>query len=239
MCGQQWQDSYITELSERELNEVKKTETHSHRPFRFGDGKVIHSTKKLKIPAKIGNIETDVVPADSPLLLSKASMKRAGTVPDMENDRAVMFNKPVKLDFTSSGHYCVNIMNNKSKSIQCDEQVLTTAENDTLSEKKDEHEKKSCEDEILTISEQMSSATKQRILLKLHKQFGHASADRLQRLLKSSGNNDTDCQNILQKTVSECQRYSKTAPKPAVVLPLASQYNETVAVDLHEQSNTY
>ncbi len=152
MCGQQWLDSYITELSERELNEVKKTETHSHRPFRFGDGKVIHSTKKLKIPAKIGNIETDVVPADSPLLLSKASMKRAGTVLDMENDRAVMFNKPVKLDFTSSGHYCVNIMNNKSKSIQCDEQVLTTAENDTLSEKKDEHEKKSCEDEILTIS---------------------------------------------------------------------------------------
>lgn len=83
----------------------------------------------------------------------------------------------------------------------------------------------------------MSSATKQRILLKLHKQFGHASADRLQRLLKSSGNNDTDCQNILQKIVSECevcQRYRKTSPKPAVGLPLASQYNETVAVDLHE-----
>lgn len=39
--------------------------------------------------------EKDVVPADIPPLLSKASMKRAGTVLDMENDRAVMFNKPV------------------------------------------------------------------------------------------------------------------------------------------------
>ena len=59
------------------------------------------------------HIETEVVPADVPLLLSKASMKRAGTVLDMEHDRAVMFNKPVKLDFTSSGHYCVNIIDNK------------------------------------------------------------------------------------------------------------------------------
>lgn len=124
VCGQQL-DSYITGLSERELNEVKKTETHSHRPFRFGDGKVIYSTKKLKILATTGvtecHIETDVVPADIPLLLSKATMKRAGTVLDMKNDRAVMFNKPVKLDFKSSGHYCVRIVNNKNRRIQYDE----------------------------------------------------------------------------------------------------------------------
>lgn len=83
----------------------------------------------MKIPAKIGetecHIETEtVVPDEISLLLSKASMKRAGTVLDMENDSAVMFNKPVKLDFTSSGHYCVNIVNNKSKNVQCDEQVF-------------------------------------------------------------------------------------------------------------------
>ena len=179
----------------------------------------MYSTKKLKIPAKIGqtncHIETEVVPANIPLLLSKASMKKAGTVLDMENDRAVMFNKPVKLDFTSSGHYCVNIMDNKTKG----------------------HEENQCENEILIISEEMSSAAKRKILLKLHKQFGHASAERLQRLLKSSGNKDTECDNLLEKIVGECeicQRYSKTTPRPAVGLPLASQYNETVAVDLHE-----
>ncbi len=94
-------------------------------------------------------------------------MKRTGTVLDMENDRAVMFNKSVKLDFTSSGHYCVNIMDKDNKNIQVDEQVLattedmsknkhervvTTAEADTLKENED----RQCEDEILTISDEMS-----------------------------------------------------------------------------------
>lgn len=138
-----------------------KTEEPSCIPFRFGDGKVVYSTKKFKIPAKIGqtncHIETGVVSANIPLLLSKASMKRAGTVLDMEKDRAVMFNKPVKHNFTSSGHYCVNIMDNKTKG----------------------HEESQCENEILIILEEMSAAEKRKILLKLHKQFGHASAEKL------------------------------------------------------------
>lgn len=79
---------------------MKKSEIQSHRPFKFGDGKVVYSVKKVKIPAKIGtikcNIETEVVPVNIPLLLSKTSLKRAGTVLDMENDNVVMFNQPVK-----------------------------------------------------------------------------------------------------------------------------------------------
>lgn len=76
------------------MSDLMKTETVSCRPFKFGDGKVIYSSKSLKIPAKLGEtkcyIETEVVPANVPLLLSKTSMKRAGTVLDMENDRAKM-----------------------------------------------------------------------------------------------------------------------------------------------------
>ena len=252
VCGQGWLDGYITKLSQKEKNDLRKNEKHSHRPFKFGDGKVVYSTKNLKIPATIGqtkcHIETEVVPADVPLLLSKASMKRAGTVLDMEHDRAMMFNKPVKLDFTSSGHYCVNLMDNKCENTK-EDHVLTITEDSIPKEKKEEDsipkEKKEgqledenqLENEILIITEEMSTATKQKMLLKLHKQFGHASADKLQKLIKSSGNNDAECVNILQKIVSECeicQRYSKPSPKPAVGLPLASQYNETVAVDLHE-----
>ncbi|KAL2093504.1 hypothetical protein ACEWY4_010816 [Coilia grayii] len=93
------------------------------------------------------------------------------------------------------------------------------------------------DEEILTISEKMNTAEKQKILVKLHRQFGHASADRLLRLLSSSGTKDTECATILHRIVSECetcQRYSKIKPRPAVGLPLASQHNETVAVDLHE-----
>lgn len=241
MCGQEWLDGYITGLSLKEMSDLMKTETVSHRPFKFGDGKVIYFSKSLKIPTKLGEtkcyIETEVVPANVPLLLSKTSMKRAGTVLDMENDRAVMFNKPIKLDFTSSGHYCVNITDNNKDNIQKNDQVLATTENAIPKEKQEKHEQGQCEDEILIISENMSSTSKQRTLLKLHKEFGHASSDKLQRLLKSSGNNDAECIAILQKIISECeicQRYSKPTPKPAVGLPLASEYNETVAVDLHE-----
>lgn len=91
------------------------------------------------------------------------------------------------------------------------------------------------EDEVLTVSVEMSSATKQRSLLQLHKQLGHASADRLHRLLKSSGHNDMECLTIRQKIVSEykvCQRYKRTMAKSAVGFPLPSECNE--AVDPHE-----
>lgn len=88
-------------------------------------------------------------------------MKRAGTVLDMENDSAVMFSQPVKLDFTSSGHYCVNIMDNEKKNIQGDDCVLVAAEDVTLTEQKKEDVQSQCDEEILTITEKISSAEKQ------------------------------------------------------------------------------
>lgn len=237
VCGQEWLDCYITRLKKGDLKNLKMTETHSNRPFKFGDGKVVYSTKKVKLPAQIGQtkcqIETEVVPAKIPLLLSKTSMKRAGTVLDMESDSATMFSQSVKLDFTSSGHYCVNILDNEDKDYQQSDQVLMAAESVDL--KKDVQYQS--EDKMQKVSEEMDTREKQKILVKLHKQFGHASADRLQRLLTSSGNKDTECNIILQQVVAECeicQKYGRAKPKPAVGLPLASQYNETVAVDLHE-----
>jgi hypothetical protein len=72
----------------------------SARPFRFGDGKVVHSTRKVIIPAKIGQtkckIETEVVPADIPILLSKTLLKRASAVLDIAHDKATMFEQPVQ-----------------------------------------------------------------------------------------------------------------------------------------------
>ena len=223
VCGQEWLDNYNTVLRKKSVKRMKDTETQSHRPFKFGDGKVVYSVKKVKIPAKIGNtkcnIETEVVPVNIPLLLSKTSLKRAGTVLDMENDSAVMFNQPVKLDFTSSGHYCVSIVDREDTITNTDQILAAT------------------EEEVLTITDQMSTSEKIKVLEKLHKQFGHASAEKLQRLLTNSGNKDTECIKLLQKIIKQCevcQKYCRSKPKPAVGLPLASTYNETVAVDLHE-----
>ena len=52
--------------------------------FQIGDGNIVNLFKRVVIPAKIGNIncniDTEVVKSVIPLLLSKTSLKRAGTV---------------------------------------------------------------------------------------------------------------------------------------------------------------
>jgi len=96
-------------LGKDQADQMLRTEVPSCRPFRFGDGNVVYSNRKLRLPAKIGqtkcHVETEVVKVDIPLLLSKTSLKRASL--DMENKRAVMFKQAVSLEFTSSRHYCV------------------------------------------------------------------------------------------------------------------------------------
>ena len=216
VCGEKWLENYVKALSSDQVNQVLQTEIPSCRPFRFGDGNFVYSTRKVKLPAKIGktkcHVEAEVVKVDIPLLLSKTSLKKAGTILDMENNQVVMFRQPVPLEFTSSDHYCVDIR-----------------DKDT--------EKSQIKDEVLTVTENMSTDERHKVLLKLQEQFGHASTDRLQRLIHSAGNEDKECITILQQIVHDCdicKRYSKTNPKPAAGLPLASEYNETVAVDLHE-----
>lgn len=100
VCGEKWLDNYASQLTQDDLLKIKNIK--SARPFKFGDGRVVHSTKKVTIPAIIGQrrcqIETEVVPADIPLLLSKTSLKRAGAVLDIENDKAIMFKQPLELE---------------------------------------------------------------------------------------------------------------------------------------------
>ena len=55
-------------------------------------------------------IETDVVKCDIPLLLSKDAMKKAAMQIDFKADVVKIFGKPIKLFFTSIGHYCIPIV---------------------------------------------------------------------------------------------------------------------------------
>lgn len=122
-----------------------------------------------------------------------------------------MFNEPVELEFTSSGHYCVNIL--------------------------DTFQDECAEDEVLVIEDNMTEKEKKKILIKLHKQFGHASADQLSQLLKSAGTSDANTLDMIQRVTEECEvcfLHKTLVPRPVVGFPLATEYNETVAVDLHE-----
>lgn len=101
-----------------------------------------------------------------------------------------------------------------------------------LQKKVDMHNK----DDILIVRENIKPKEKQKKLWKLHKQFWHASADRLKNIITYSGKNK-ECTTILKDIVKNCEtciRYSRLKPKSAVGLPMASASDETAAMNLHE-----
>ena len=71
--------------------------------------------------------------------------------------------------------------------------------------------------------------------VKLHRQFGHPSPVKLLKLLRDAGVNNS----VLEKAVSEvsekceiCFKFKRARPKPIVSLPMASRFNEVIAMDL-------
>ena len=73
---------------------------------------------------------------------------------------------------------------------------------------------------------------------KIHHQFAHAPADTMTRLLNNAGPplcEDKECKDPLKSTAKGCKTcklYKKPLPTPVVAMPLASQFQRTVAMDL-------
>ena len=87
----------------------------------------------------------------------------------------------------------------------------------------------------LTITENKS---KHDIAVKLHRQFAHTPAEKLVKLLNAAGEpwcGDSELKNEIQKVTNNCQTckdYRKATPRPVVGLPMASTFQECVAMDL-------
>ena len=111
VCGEKWLSCYIDTLDESDKDKVKKS--FSQNNYKFGGGRQLKSEDVCFIPAMIAGtevtVQTDVIAADIPLLLSRKSLKTAGVKIDLTNDSANIFGKSVMLNTTSSGHYCVPI----------------------------------------------------------------------------------------------------------------------------------
>ena len=93
VAGKVWFDGYCEGLSEAQHQQVQFF--NSNASFKFGSGEKFKSLFKALIPANIGSkdvyISTDVVETAIPLLLSKESMKKAGTEINFVNDTVKMF----------------------------------------------------------------------------------------------------------------------------------------------------
>ena len=203
---------YITERS-------KITISPSSNIYKFGDGKKIKSSKQAIIPAIISNkmvkIVTDIVDQEIPLLLSRESMKKVSMFINFKEDAANVLGQDIPLTVTQSGHYTMPIT--KTSKIM---QLIQMQPKSSIT---------------LTISHKSS---KQDIATKIHRQFAHASYEKLTRLLKSTGtpwNADSELLHELKHVSDNCRTcnlYRTTPSRPIVGLPSAVKFQQTVVMDL-------
>lgn len=82
---------------------------------------------------------------------------------------------------------------------------------------------------------QASEKVSQEKLLKLHRQFAHPSSKKLVALLKEAKNWKEEYYGTLSDIDQKCEIckiFARTPSRPMVALPLATAFNEKVAMDL-------
>ena len=173
-------------LSSEELDNIKRD--RSETIFKFGNGKICHSIKRITIPVVIAGqnvlLTTEVIENDIPLLLSKDTMKKANTYIDFANDKIIL-NKKVPVKFTTSGHYCIpmgKIVDDNHDKVLKSELILF------------------CDD-----VNELSNVEKEIIAIKLHRQFSHPSSDKLIPLLKDANINDKQLFDMVKNINGNCK----------------------------------
>ncbi|XP_071114334.1 uncharacterized protein [Haliotis cracherodii] len=209
VCGRMWLDVYMDSLDKKDRDTVTRCE--GVKMFKFGGGEKLKSQGSYELPAfmagKNVRIRTDVVDSDIPLLLSLRSMKEACVKLDLEHDSAEILGEKVSLNYTSSGHYCIPIDKYEKMPVEVNAVLLHKMEDDE----------------------------RYKVILKLHRQFAHPPERKLVALMKDAGVWQNEFQDTISKIYRNCQMckaYTRTPARPAVALPMASQFNETVAMDL-------
>ena len=128
-----------------------------------------------------------------------------------------MFGKEVNLYFSTSGHYCIDIQPNKVSKM------------DLPVEGQSEH--------VLIFEGNMNLSDKKKQIQKIHRQFGHASSENIKRLIKNAGVTDQKFFEITDEVIQGCDiclKYKKPAPRPVVGFAWATDFNQTVGMDLKE-----
>ena len=195
VTGEMWLDEYLQTLSEQDRLQI--SERSNDATFQFGDGAEVISSKLVKIPVVIGSkkffIEANVVKNELPLLLSRQSMKRAEMIIDYSNDTVNVGGKDIiKLTYTSSVHYCLPLTRLLLHDSSPHSRIVLYAV----------HLK------TMTVDEKRRKATK------LHRQFSHASKEKLIRLVKNSDYHDKEFLTCIEDCYNNCEICGKYKSQP-------------------------
>ena len=219
VAGKIWYDEYLSTLSKSERLGVK--EIASKSLFRFGDGVETKSLMCASVPVFIGKgkfvLDIEIVPNQIPLLISKGAMKQMSMELNFATDTATVHGEQVKLICTSTGHYCLPL------NLTCidDNSVNFVLHLECLND---------------LSQEEMSKKA-----LKLHRQFSHASKEKLKKLLRDGGCQNREFMKCIDQVCDDCDiclKFRKPPLRPVVGLPLAHDFNEVVCMDLKELENT-
>lgn len=219
VAGENWIKIYLNSLPE-ELREKVKGPFEGEKWFQFGNEGILKSKASYVLPAKLGDvsvmIEVEVIESDIPLLLSKSAMKKAGMIIFLSEDKAEVFGKKICLNTTSAGHYVIPLLD---KSDSCTPEVEEIHLNTVFATN------------LITATDE----EKAKALDKLHKQFGHRPKESFVNLLKAAGCWSPDMSTKLDKIIEGCEgciKRKRNPDRPAVAMPMASEFNEKVAIDL-------
>ena len=212
VAGRSWMESYIETLSDEEKENIKKEP--EERFFRFGNSVRYPSTEELKIPLKLGKLETNlyvsVVEASIPLLLGKPDLKRFGFTINFEEE-TVFISKTFEifaLETTLGGHLALPIK---------EEEPL---------------------DESIFILTECEFKEKEKKIKKIHQVLAHPKPEILKNFFKNSSENDKETFNVVDEVHEKCEicrKFQKSPSRPKVGLPVSFDFNECVALDLKER----
>ena len=207
VCGEQWLKTFVASLAPEDRKKVVGP-VQSNCTFKFGNQQKLTSIAKYQLPVQIGgrkmSIETEVIQSDIPMLLSKQAMKDMGMVLNFIDDTAVIEGQKINLSETSSGHYIIPL-------IATEQEIHVTLK---LTETKEEMKRK---------------------IIKLHRQFAHPGKDSFIKLLKQSNLYDVNVQVCINEVYANCDiciQTSRTPSRPIVCMPMASEFNDVLAIDL-------
>ena len=232
VAGADWVNIYLDALTP-ELRKLVKGPTPSNKQFMFGNQGTLNSAATYQIPIKIGDqlkmLEIDSIKSDIPLLISMAAMRDLGMILDLKNDRITIDGKPIPVTRTSAGHYTIDLLGNKNK-IPVDEIFMIKNNQDQVNLV-----------DLLTADDK----TQIKLLDKIHRQFGHRPKDAYIQILKNADKWLDKFSPMIDTIINKCEgcvMRLKTPDRPAVALPLATDFNQVVTMDLkiwNQNKNEY